>query len=401
MSTEQDAAQGLHHQPESQEKTRGFLTLLYVTVLTFATLYSPQPLLSTIQGSYPGLSDATVALLMTVALIPLSIAPLIYGSFLSSLDTRRVLQCCMVLMALAGVGLWYCRSFTGLLGFRLVQGLVIPAVLTCLMAHISAKFQGAQLQRALAVYIGVTILGGLVGRTMSGLVATLVGWRYIFLCIALAQLLALIPLGRLESRAQGHFARVRLSEFWAIARTPGLGNLMLIDACGFFVFAGIASYLPFHLAENGNGMSEWRISLMYLGYGVGILMAFSSRRIIAKVGGEARAIALGMAVYLCSMPGFLLGQTSIIFLTMCLICVGQFLEHSISPGVINRMADRDKGAVNGLYLSVYYMGGALGSYAPGLIYGLWGWQVFITVLASVLLIALAATHGLQKHIPKG
>lgn len=385
---------------QASTKNRGYLTLLYVTALTFATLYAPQPLLSSIQAQYPGHSDATIALLMTVALVPLSFAPLIYGTFLSSLDTRRVLLVCIFFMAVGGLGLFFSSSFLALTTFRLMQGLVIPAVLTCLMAHISAKFHGTELQRALAIYIGSTIFGGLLGRTMAGCIATLFGWRSVFLVISIALIMALGPLWKLESRPQSGFARIRLREFAAILRTPGIPNLLLIDACGFFVFAAVANYLPFRLSEMGAGISEWRISLMYLGYGIGVLMAFGSRRIIAFMGGEVRAIAFGIGVYLCSLAGFLLESQAAIFMTMCMVCLGQFMAHSISPGLINRMATMDKGAVNGLYLSIYYLGGASGSYMPGLIYGQWGWTAFMGFLAVVLLVALLAIWGLERVTPQ-
>lgn len=386
-------------------RTRGFFVLLLVTALTFTTLYSPQPLLSTIQKSYPGLSDATVALLMTVAMVPLSIAPLIYGSFLSSLDTRHVLQVCVSIMALASLGLWYSTSFAGLLCFRLAQGLVIPAILTCLMAHIAAKFQGAQLQRALAIYVGVTILGGLTGRLVAGMVATLWHWRDLFLYISVAQILVLLPLWSLrkpsrgvqegQGESHGH-KHIRMQEFREIFRIPGVSNLLFIEACGIFIYAAIASYLPFQLYQMSD-MSDWRISLMYMGNAVGIVMAFSARRIAQQVGGETRAIFLGMGLYLCAMPGFLTGHALGIFLTMCLTCLGQFLAHSISPGLVNRMADKDKAAVNGLYLSVYYMGGALGSYVPGLVYVYWGWNGLIISLCALLVAALVAAWDLRRY----
>lgn len=386
--------------PASRVRSRGFLILLTVTALTFAALYSPQPLLSTIQKSYPHLSDATVALFMSVALVPLSIAPLIYGSFLSSLDTRRVLQMCICIMALAGLGLWYSTSFAGLLCFRLVQGLVIPAVLTCLMAHIAAKFHGAQLQRALAIYVGVTILGGLLGRVVAGAVATLWHWRDLFLCISVAQVLVLLPLWTLRSKPHhsGH-GHVRLREFGDILRIPGIGSLLFIDSCGIFIYAAVASYLPFQLSQMG-GVSEWRISLMYMGNAMGIVMAFSARRVASWAGGEVRAIIWGTGLYLCAMPGLLTGHTLGIFFTLCLTCLGQFLAHSINPGLVNRMADKDKAAVNGLYLAVYYMGGALGSYLPGFVYMRWGWNSLVLSLCVLLAMSFVAAWRLQRLVPQ-
>lgn len=382
--------------PAPRIRSWGFLVLLMVTTLTFATLYSPQPLLSTIQKSYPHLSDATVALLMTMALVPLSIAPLVYGSFLSSLDTRHVLQVCICIMVLAGLGLWYSTSFAGLLCFRLAQGLAIPAVLTCLMAHIAGKFQGAQLQRALAIYVGVTIFGGLLGRIVAGAVATLWHWRDLFLYLSAAQVLVLLPLWTLRSKPQhsGH-GHVRLREFGEILRIPGIASLLFIDACGIFIYAAVASYLPFQLSQMG-GVSEWRISLMYMGNAVGIVMAFSARRIASWVGGEVKAIIWGTGLYLFAMPGLLTGHSVGIFLTMCLTCLGQFLAHSLNPGLVNRMADRDKAAVNGLYLSVYYMGGALGSYLPGFVYMRWGWSGLVLSLCLLLTAALMAAWRLQR-----
>lgn len=384
----------------SRLRTRGFLTLLAVTALTYATLYSPQPLLSTIQQSYPQFSDATVALLMTATLVPLGIAPLIYGSFLSSFNTRHVLLACLGIMAVAGLGLWYSSSFAGMLCFRLVQGLVMPAILTCLMAHIAAKIHGGQLQRALAIYVGMSILGGLLGRMLAGMIATLWHWRDLFLCISIAQILVLLPVWRLRNRAtHGEHHRIRLKEFYEILRTPGVSNLMLVEACGIFIYAAIASYLPFQLAQEG-GLSEWRISLMYLGNAVGIVMAFNARRIAERVGSDVKAILLGVFIYLCVMPGFLTGSALGIFVTICLACVGQFLAHSLAPGLINRLANRDKAAVNGLYLSLYYVGGALGSYVPGLVYGRWAWTGLIVFLCMLLVVSLCAAWNLRRHVPQ-
>ena len=380
-------------------KKWNFLLLLYVTTLTFATMYSPQPLLSTIHAEYPQHSGSTIALLMAVTLMPLSIAPLIYGSYLSSFDTRHVLLVCTALLAVGGWGLYFFQSFSILLAVRAMQGLVIPAMLTCLMAQISGKFQGTELQRAMSIYVGITILGGVVGRVLCGGVATWVGWRYSFLVLSVALLLALIPLWRMNSCAKPHIAHVRLSEFVGIIRTPGIGALLIIEACGLFIYSAVSNYLPFRITEIGSGVSEWRIGLMYLGNVIGVFMAFGSRWFIHTMGSEVRAIRLGLCVLLCALPGLLTHNLWALFLAMCAMSMGEFLAHSISPGLINRMTLCDKAAVNGLYLSVYYMGGALGSYLPGLVYGLWGWVVFTALLMVVMFIGIMCTRGLGRHIP--
>ncbi len=378
---------------------REFLTLLGVALLTLALMYAPQPLLSTVQNTFPQYTDATIALVMTLVLLPLGIAPLVYGYFLSSVNAKTVLQVCVFILFLSCIGMYFFTSFSALLACRLVHGLISPAILTCIMAHISAKFRSTLLQQAMAIYIGTTIIGGLVGRIGSGAIATLWNWKMPFLVLAVAFLLILIPLHFLRKRDKAKLTHINISEFGCILRTPGMKRLLYIDACGFFCFVALATYLPFFLTSIGEGSSEWRISLMYLGYGIGAFIAFSSRALSAYVGSRLKTIRLGVFIYMCSLGFFLIYDPIFTFIAMFFVCAGQFMEHSISPGLVNRISKYDKGAVNGIYLSVYYMGGALGSYFPGLLYTAFGWDVLIFCIAAALITVLVATLGLEKHIP--
>ncbi len=380
-----------------------FLGIIYITVFTFASLYAPQPLLPTINSEYRALSEATISLLMTVALLPLGIAPLVYGAFLSSMSSRKILTVALLLLGFSGALMSFFQNFGLVITARLVQGLCIPAILTCLMTHISGKFNGATLQRAMAIYIAATILGGLSGRLLAGFIADQAGWRGAILAVGAATMLGALPAAFLEGQGQAKFARVKLGEFWNIFRTPGISGLMLIDALGFFVFAAIANCLPFRLAQINPDVSDLRISLMYIGYGIGIFVAFASRRTIAFFGGECRAIVVGMSVYLVSLPVFLAPSEIMVFVAMCLICLGQFMEHSISPGLINRLTHHDKAATNGLYLSIYYAGGALGSYLPGFIFQSFGWTPFLSALALFLLLAIGIAvrvNGICRTAPE-
>lgn len=390
-----------HSLSSLSSQTRNFLVLLYVTVCTFAALYTPQPLLSSIHGDYPTLEASTITLLMTVALFPLGIGPLVYGSFLSSLSTRKVLLVCVGLLSLAEFGLFYFTRFEVMLAFRLLQGLLIPAILTCLMAHIAAKFRGTDLQRAMAVYIGVTVLGGLLGRVLSGLVASLFGWRYAFMMCGLALLVALVPMFYLESEGKAHFSRVRLQEFREIFAIRGMRSLLFIDFIGFFVYSGISNVLPFYMQQKWGGFSEWHISLMYMSMGFGIVMAFASSQLQRFFGGELRTIMAGLCLYFAATPLLLYPNVMVVFIAICLVCIGQFTEHSISPGLINRLSgEHDRSAVNGLYLSMYYSGGALGSYLPVMVYSAFGWEIFIGFLTLCLGAFLLVTANLMRILPK-
>jgi YNFM family putative membrane transporter len=57
--------------------------------------------------------------------------------------------------------------------------------------------------------------------------------------------------------------------------------------------------------------------------------------------------------------------------------------HSVGSGFVNKNADKNKGIVNGMYVSFYYFGGIIGSYLPGLIYEKYGWSSFLILLSSM------------------
>ena len=59
-------------------------------------------------------------------------------------------------------------------------------------------------------------------------------------------------------------------------------------------------------------------------------------------------------------------------------------------------AKEHKGIANGLYVSFYYMGGALGSFLPGFIYNYLGWIAFLCSLGVVCALSLAFAIMLAK-----
>ena len=385
-------AQAGRHHPHT------FAGLMYITVCTYATLYAPQPLLSSIHAEYSMLSGAVISLIMTVVLAPLSIAPLIYGSFLGSVRAKHVLALCLCLLLIGSLGAFFSSDYTVLLFFRFLQGLAIPAVLTCIMAYISSRFRGERLQRALAFYVGINILGSTCGRLLAGVIASFGGWRSAFLILAAALLLAFYPVFLMKKEDKAHFHAVAFHEFLDILRLPTVKTLLLIDICGFFVFSAIAHCLPFYLSEHGT-VGEFRIAMLYIGYAVGFFIAFASPRIIHFLGSEVRTILTGVCLYLLVLPLFLSHNTFLLFIAMTLVCTGQFLEHSVAPGLINRVTSgQDKGAVNGLYLSLYYFGGALSSFLSVFLYMMLGWQMVLGILACVLCISISLTWRLQRQM---
>lgn len=87
---------------------------------------------------------------------------------------------------------------------------------------------------------------------------------------------------------------------------------------------------------------------------------------------------------------------TVLFGSLFVFCGAMFLIHSVSTGAVNENAAGREGAANGLYISSYYTGGVLGSYAAGLIHDAFGWET--VTLVSILLVAVGATLSVSAAV---
>jgi YNFM family putative membrane transporter len=87
-----------------------------------------------------------------------------------------------------------------------------------------------------------------------------------------------------------------------------------------------------------------------------------------------------------------------IFAIMFVMCGGMFFVHATAMGTMNKLATENRAVANGLYISIYYTGAALGSWLPGLIYQEFGWGAFTGVLTAAIAGAVVITRGLRVSV---
>lgn len=183
--------------------------VLLSTVLTLSALYVPQPLLPVLAEQF-AVSRELAALLTTIAFIPLSLAPLVYGYLLEAVSARQILRVALLLLGISSLVMGFVDSYRWMLAWRLFQGLLIPALLTALMTYTSQSAAKGDVQRAMAWYIGATIAGGFAGRALSGAIASLFHWRGSFLVLGACILIVWIRLARLPESGPLRLQRPRL-----------------------------------------------------------------------------------------------------------------------------------------------------------------------------------------------
>jgi len=369
--------------------------ILFTTILALSALYVPQPLLPVLSAEF-GVSRETAALLTTIAFIPLSLAPLFYGALLESVSARKMLRWAVLLLAITEGLMFLVEPFAWLMALRLLQGLLIPAMLTSLMTYVSQVSAKSDMARAMSWYIAATIMGGFAGRAISGLIASLFHWRFSFLLLGVGLLVAWVWLGRIADTDVVKLARPSLKAIGGVLSDPVVRTTYAMVFCFFLVFAAMMNYLPFRLTELSSNADEFRIGLAYSGYLMGIAVSLNAVRIHRLSGGPEKVMVGSLAFFIIALLVMMVPQVWALVGGMFILCGAAFLTHATATGCLNQHLTQSKGVINGLYVAFYYGGGAIGSYLPGYVYRDFGWNGFILLLCSVLLIALFLAVHLSR-----
>lgn len=388
--------------PAPAFETQHLLIAQFCAILVFSALYAPQPLLPVLAETF-AVSESRAALLITVSLLPLALAPVAYGFLLQRLSARRVLIGATWLLALSHLAVAAVDDFEVLLALRLAQGLIVPALLTALMTYLGASAAPSQIARVMALYIAANVFGGFAGRLVSGVISTHFGWRMSFLFLAAATALCAVLLRQLHADLRVNFRRPGFAMIREVLNEPVFLRLYLVVFLAFGSFASVLNFLPFRLVELDTGLNETGIALMYSGYLMGVITSLISLRVARQIGGLVNTMILGTAVFLAALLFFAGSALWLLFIGMFVMCAGMFLIHSLAPGITNQGHGEKRGVVNGLYIAFYYAGGATGSFLPGFLYQSHGWHAYLASLGLAIILAAHLLHTLRgsdqaKHL---
>lgn len=366
------------------------LRLLISSVVIFFVLYAPQPILPLLSTQF-SVSPATAGSLMTATMLPLAIAPLFYGLFLTRQNPLKILKITMILLAISCGFVPYINSFEYLFSIRLIQGFLLPAALTAMTTYIGKTYKNKQLQRNMTLYIASTIVGGFFGRVLSASFAELLQWQDFYFVMAITLCIFALFI-KIDKDFKAGIAVSILSHLKDV-KHPRLIKTYCAVFCMFFCFAAILNYLPFILRDNFAIKSTQNIGLVYIAYLIGALASILSPWLVKKSPNTFSLLSGIFVIYCCSIVMMLPQNFISFFIAFAVFCGAMFIIHSIAAPLVNRISNATASVTNGLYVSFYYSGGALGSYLPGLVYQGLGQQVFLLLILSVCLIGLGLVYS--------
>jgi len=364
-------------------------TVFVLVAAAFTNIYITQPILPLIEREF-GASTSVVAWTVSAVLLGIALANLPFGWLADRAPVRPIILCGASAIALAGVVASLTTRIEVLIAARFVQGAFIPALTTCLAAHLARTLDRARLNVVMGGYVAATVTGGMLGRLLGGYVHSPHTWRHAFLSAALVVMLAAVVAARVL-RASPPPALAHRNEigFIALLTRGELWRAYLCGLVGQAVFSPLFTYMPYRLAEARFGLSTADTTLVYLVYLIGIVMGPGAGR-LANRWGSGRTMVTATGVFALALALLAVPAVSAVVAALVLVCAGFFTLHAAAVALLNRRLALGQGRANALYVLGYYCGAALGVTWASYAYQYGGWQLVIGFAMLLLCVPLAA-----------
>jgi predicted MFS family arabinose efflux permease len=244
------------------------------------------------------------------------------------------------------------------------------------------------------------LAGIMLARPVSSLIASAFGWRAVFFASAAAiAALAVVMRALLPARrpnADHHYFAL-IGSLWTLFRqTPILRRRAAYQAFLFAAFSLFWTAVPLELAGPTFDLSQRGIGFFALAGAAGAISAPIAGR-LADRGWTRIVTGFSMAIIAVS---FLLAQLGGAGSLAALVAAGLLIDGAVQANqVVGQRAIYALGAearsrLNGLYVALFFIGGAAGSAIASLVYALggWRWICWIGCAFPVAALALFATE---------
>jgi YNFM family putative membrane transporter len=355
----------------------------------FLDLYSTQPLLPMLARTFHA-SNFAVSLTVTAPTIAVALAAPYVGRLADRFGLRVVIVGSAFALASATMLAATAASLPVLIAWRFAQGVVTPGLFASTIAYIHEEWPPSRTGRATAAYVSGTVIGGVTGRLLGGLMAADVSWPSSFVVLSIvgfgtaAALWWWLPQERRSvHRSAGHHGVWR-----AHLRHPQLLATYAVGFCMLCTQVAMFTYVPFLLAAQPFSLSTAALGSIFLTYLVGAAATPFAGRGIDAYGHRAVLVS---AVGLCGLGSLLTLAPAlpVIVIGLSTFATGVFFAQAASSSHVAHHAEQDRALAIGLYATCYYLGGTVGGSVPSTLWNVGRWPACVAFIIGVELATLS------------
>lgn len=280
-------------------------------------------------------TTASVSLSVSSYFIGLAIGQILYGPFLDRYGRKRPMYIGLAVFILASIGCMLAWDIPSLVAFRFIQALGGSVAWVAAVAMVRDFFPADQSARIFSLLFLIIGFSPLLAPTIGGILVTAVGWKIIFLILAIMVVLIVsivcffLPEGHTPDPTILLRAKPMVLTFLEILRNPTFSKYVFAGAFSFstlFIYVAGSPIIfmeMYHVSPEMYGVIFAILSLGFIGGGqvnIQLMKKFSSDKIFA---GALLVQIIASAIFLICILSDVLGLYGIIVMFfLCLSCIG-------------------------------------------------------------------------------
>lgn len=367
------------------------------SALAVANVYSAQPLLESIAASLQ-VSTGTIGTVVTATQSGYALGLVFLVPLGDCVNRKKLVITQLLLSVVALITAAVAPDLMTLLCAMLLVGLM--AVVTQLMVAWAAMLASPEQRGQVvgSVTSGI-VIGILLARFVSGMIADLAGWRAVYLTAACLLLLISLILAKVLPATAGQTRRTSyphllLSVFRLFLTEPQLRRRGILALLIFAAFSMLWSSMVLPLTALS--LSHTQTGMFGLA-GLAGALAASRAGAWADLGLGQRATGLALALLTFSWLPIAALHTSLLLLIFGVILLDFAVQtvHVINQSLIVAARPEAASRLVGAYMCFYSLGSALGAIAATQLYTHWGWQAVCYAGAAVSASAFFCWSGVR------
>jgi len=357
---------------------------------TFLNVYSTQPLLPLLRQVFHA-SELEVSLTVSATILATALTAPFIGMVAERRGRKKVIVPALFLLTIPTALAATSASLGALIFWRFAQGLFVPGVIAVMLAYINEEWAGRGVGRAMSAYVTGTVIGGFLGRFMSGIIATHWHWRASFLVLAVLNLAGAVAVRAWLPLAK-NFVRVEnlqqvLDHAKQHLRNPRLLANFGMGAAALFALVGCFTYANFYLAAPPFRLNSAQLGSIFFVYLLGVVITPQSGRFLDRFG-----FGHTTTVYCAMMIGGLLltlvESLPVVIVGLAIFSSGVFVAQAAGTVQTGAIAGRARSSAAGLYVAFYYLGGSVGATLTDFFWRWKKWPGCVALLGGVSLLSL-------------
>ncbi|CRL51929.1 MFS transporter [Pseudomonas sp. URMO17WK12:I11] len=365
------------------------LTLLFsvTCALAVANVYFAQPLLDSMAQSL-GVESSMIGVVVTATQVGYALGLLFIVPLGDLVNRKRLILSHVLLSAVALAAVGAAQQWLTLLGAMVVMGL-LAVVVQVLVAYAAVLATPSQRGHAVGTVTSGIVLGILLARFTSGLIADLAGWRAVY-CVSSGLMLTLaavlwraVPVTA-SPRHEESYLMLISSLFKLFITEPALRVRGLLALLIFAAFSVLWTAMVLPLSAPPLSLSHTAIGLFGLAGVAGALAARRAGR-WADQGLGQRVTGISLALLTLSWLPITFAETSLIALVCGVVLLDFAVQavHVTNQSIIFAARPDAQSRMVGAYMCFYSVGSALGAAAATQVYALWGWMA-VSLLGALI-----------------